>query len=282
MPKTCAIVPAAGRGRRMGTAKPKQFLELSGKPILIYTLETLARASFLAEILLVVPNDSAPDVASLLSDHGFHGETTSGPLPRAPLDGRSRPGGEGTVGDRALTGSVREDRQGRICVVAGGAERQDSVFNGLQALPPDCDWVLIHDGVRPFASSELLKRTWDAALTNGAAIAALPASDTIKRVRAGQVVETVPREELWLVQTPQVFRREILFEAYREADRQGWVGTDDAFLVERLGLPVAVVTGERSNIKVTTPEDLVWGSWFLAQTSPRRDPSPPSGKAGCA
>jgi 2-C-methyl-D-erythritol 4-phosphate cytidylyltransferase len=177
---------------------------------------------------------------------------------------------------------VREGRQGRICVVAGGAERQDSVFNGLQALPPDCDWVLIHDGVRPFASSELLKRTWDAALTNGAAIAALPASDTIKRVRAGQVVETVPREELWLVQTPQVFRREILFEAYREADRQGWVGTDDAFLVERLGLPVAVVTGERSNIKVTTPEDLVWGSWFLAQTSPRRDPSPPSGKAGCA
>jgi len=282
MPKTCAIVPAAGRGRRMGTAKPKQFLELSGKPILFYTLETLARASFLAEILLVVPNDSAPDVASLLSDHGFHGETTRGPLPRASLDGGSRPGGEGTVGDRVLTGSVREDRQGRICVVAGGAERQDSVFNGLQALPPDCDWVLIHDGVRPFASSELLKRTWDAALTNGAAIAALPASDTIKRVRAGQVVETVPREELWLVQTPQVFRREILFEAYREADRQGWVGTDDAFLVERLGLPVAVVTGERSNIKVTTPEDLVWGSWFLAQTSPRRDPSPPSGKAGCA
>ena len=282
MPKTCAIVPAAGRGRRMGTAKPKQFLELSGKPILFYTLETLARASFLAEILLVVPNDSAPDVASLLSDHGFHGETTRGPLPRASLDGRSRPGGEGTVGVRALTCSVREGRQGRICVVAGGAERQDSVFNGLQALPPDCDWVLIHDGVRPFASSELLKRTWDAALTNGAAIAALPASDTIKRVRAGQVVETVPREELWLVQTPQVFRREILFEAYREADRQGWVGTDDAFLVERLGLPVAVVTGERSNIKVTTPEDLVWGSWFLAQTRPRRDPSPPSGKAGCA
>lgn len=282
MPKTCAIVPAAGRGRRMGTAKPKQFLELSGKPILIYTLETLARASFLAEILLVVPTDSVADAASLLSDHGFHGETTSGPLPRAPLDGRSRPDGEGTVGVRALAGSVREGRQGRICVVAGGAERQDSVFNGLQALPPDCDWVLIHDGVRPFASSELLKRTWDAALTNGAAIAALPASDTIKRVRAGQVVETVPREELWLVQTPQVFRREILFEAYREADRQGWVGTDDAFLVERLGLPVAVVTGERSNIKVTTPEDLVWGSWFLAQTRPRRDPSPPLGKAGCA
>jgi len=282
MPKTCAIVPAAGRGRRMGTAKPKQFLELSGKPILIYTLETLARASFLAEILLVVRNDSVPDVASLLSDHGFHGETTSGPLPRAPLDGRSRPGGEGTVGDRALTGSVREDRQGRICVVAGGAERQDSVFNGLQALPLDCDWVLIHDGVRPFASPELLKRTWDAALTNGAAIAALPASDTIKRVRVGQVVETVPREELWLVQTPQVFRREILFEAYREAHRQGWVGTDDAFLVERLGVPVVVVTGERSNIKVTTPEDLVWGSWFLAQTRPRRDPSPPLGKAGCA
>lgn len=282
MPKTCAIVPAAGRGRRMGTAKPKQFLELSGKPILFYTLETLARASFLAEILLVVPNNSVPSVASLLSDHGFHGETTCGPLPRASLDGGSRPGGEGTVGDRVLTGSVREGRQGRICVVAGGAERQDSVFNGLQALPLDCDWVLIHDGVRPFASPELLKRTWDAALTNGAAIAALPASDTIKRVRVGQVVETVPREELWLVQTPQVFRREILFEAYREAHRQGWVGTDDAFLVERLGVPVVVVTGERSNIKVTTPEDLVWGSWFLAQTRPRRDPSPPLGKAGCA
>ena len=248
MSKTCAIVPAAGRGLRMGAAKPKQFLELSGKPILLHTLETLAGVYFLAEILLVVPDDFLAAAERLVSQHAFH----------------EVGGGQ------------------RIRVIAGGAERQDSVFNGLQALPLDCDWVFIHDGVRPFATPELLKSTWDAALKTGAAIAALPASDTIKRVRSGQVVETVPREEIWLVQTPQVFRREILLEAYREARRQGWSGTDDAFLVERLGLPVAVVPGERSNIKVTTREDLAWGSWFLGQAHSPGEFSTDLGKGSCA
>lgn len=247
MSKTCAIVPAAGRGLRMGAAKPKQFLELSGKPILVHTLETLSRAPFLSSILLVVPSEFLAAAEDLVSRHGLS-------------DGGGR----------------------RIGVIAGGAERQDSVRNGLQALPPDCDWVFIHDGVRPFATPALLKSTWDAALKTGAAIAALPASDTVKRVRAGHVVETVPREELWLVQTPQVFRREVLIEAYREAGRQGWLGTDDAFLVERLGYPVAVVLGERSNIKVTTPEDLAWGSWFLSQSHAPEELSADWGKGPCA
>ena len=94
-------------------------------------------------------------------------------------------------------------------------------------------------------------------------------------------METLSREEIWLVQTPQVFRRDILVEAYREARRQGWSGTDDAFFVERLGLPVAVVPGERSNIKVTTREDLAWGSWFLAQAPSSNEPPPDSGRNRC-
>ena len=152
-----------------------------------------------------------------------------------------------------------------VTLIVGGAERQDSVFNALQELPADCDWVVIHDGVRPFASSTLIENTWKTAQKIGAAIAALPATDTIKRVRGERVQETLPRNEIWLVQTPQVFRKDIVLAAYLEARSQGWSGTDDAFFVERLGLPVAVVPGERSNIKVTTPDDLAWGSWFLAQ-----------------
>ena len=281
MPKTCAIVPAAGRGLRMGAAKPKQFLELSGKPILQHTLETLSRAYFLAEILLVVPNEFIPAAESLLTLHGFQDADKGGPFSERALTGALLSGGEGAVGEVTSADPLKERCGRRIRVIAGGVERQDSVFNGLQALPPDCDWVFIHDGVRPFATLELLKNTWDAALKTGAAIAALPASDTIKRVRAGQVVETLARDEIWLVQTPQVFRRDILIEAYQEARRQGWSGTDDAFLVERLGLPVAVVPGERSNIKVTTREDLAWGSWFLAQAPSSNEPPPDSGRNRC-
>jgi 2-C-methyl-D-erythritol 4-phosphate cytidylyltransferase len=131
---------------------------------------------------------------------------------------------------------------------------------------------LVHDGVRPLVSAALLEATWHAAQATGAAIAALPATETVKRVAGERVLETLPRQEIWLVQTPQVFRAEVLRRAYREADRRGWLATDDASLVERMRIPVAVVHGERSNIKVTTPEDLAWARWFLdvqAGTIPR-------------
>jgi len=137
--------------------------------------------------------------------------------------------------------------------VVGGARRQDSVRHGLDALGP-CAWVAVHDAARPFADRALLLRTLEAAQATGAAVAAVPVRDTIKRVRAGRVVETLARAELWAVQTPQVFRGDLLARAHRAGDAEV---TDDAALVERLGVPVAVAAGAYVNIKVTTPDDLV-------------------------
>lgn len=272
MPKTCAIIPAAGRGLRMGARQPKQFLELSGKPILLHTLESLAGVDFLSEVLVVVPEDFMASAEALLSRYCARNSTK--------FDYRSRrtvqediPPARGESGSIDSLKAVQgRGEANRISLIAGGAERQDSVYNGLRMLPSDCEWVLIHDGVRPFVSRELLRKTWEAAQKIGAAIAAVPASDTIKRASGGKVLETLERAEIWLVQTPQVFRRDLILRAYEEARRQGCSGTDDAYFVERLGLPVVVVTGARSNIKVTTREDLAWGSWFLSRQPATDEP----------
>ena len=145
--------------------------------------------------------------------------------------------------------------------VVGGARRQDSVANGLQALGA-CDWVAVHDAARPLATRDLLLRTWRAAQTTGAAIAAVPQTETVKRVRDGQVVETLPRAELWAVQTPQVFRTDLLRRAHATiADDV----TDDAALVERLGVTVRIAEGSYANIKVTTPDDLALAAFLWQQ-----------------
>jgi 2-C-methyl-D-erythritol 4-phosphate cytidylyltransferase len=227
MSDTYAVIPAAGRGLRMGLSKPKQFLQLSGKPILAHTIETFMQAGFFAGLCLVVPEDHIPETERLIR------HMNTGPF--------------------------------SLAVVPGGAERQDSVYNGLQQLPSRCGWVVIHDGVRPFVSARLLRATWESARRTGAAIAALPATDTIKRVENGHVRETLPRDEIWQAQTPQAFGREIILAAYQEAARNGWKGTDDASFVERMGIPVSVVCGESANIKVTTPEDLEWAAWHLSR-----------------
>ncbi|MFZ2445653.1 MAG: 2-C-methyl-D-erythritol 4-phosphate cytidylyltransferase [Syntrophobacteraceae bacterium] len=232
IPKTCAIVPAAGRGIRMGGGRPKQFLELFGKPILAHTLGVLSRISFLSSIYLIVPEDFMEPARRIVSEWV-------------------------ECGDRGPGAAA-------VSVVAGGAERQDSVYNGLLRLPPDCEWVMIHDGVRPFASPGLITATWEGARATGASIAAVPATDTVKRAREGIVSETLVRDEIWLVQTPQVFRKEIILAAYDKAVESGWSGTDDASFVERIGVRVSVVRGERSNVKVTTPDDLDWARWFLS------------------
>jgi 2-C-methyl-D-erythritol 4-phosphate cytidylyltransferase len=224
---TYAIIPAAGRGVRLGMDRPKQFLDLQEKPLLLYALETVARASFLTGIILAVPEDFLSQAQDMVTRH--------------------------------LGSAVA------VCVVAGGKERQDSVWNALQLIPDECSLVLIHDGVRPLVSVDLLNTTWQAAQSTGAAIAAIPATDTVKRVRHETVLETLPRDEIWLIQTPQVFRLELLREAYRQARRSRWAVTDDASLVERMGFAVSVVPGERTNIKVTTPEDLAWLQWFLSR-----------------
>jgi 2-C-methyl-D-erythritol 4-phosphate cytidylyltransferase len=233
MSKTCAIVPAAGSGIRMGGSKPKQFLELDGRPILAHTLSALSCVSVISDIFLIVPETFIPSTREIVRDW---------------KDG-ARYSNEGPV----------------ISIIAGGVERQDSVYNGLCKLPDECEWVVIHDGVRPFPSKELILAAWDGAQKSGASITAIPATDTVKKVRDGHVLETLSRNEIWLVQTPQVFRKEVILAAYRKAVDAGWTGTDDASFVERIGVPIAIVRGERSNIKVTNPEDLDWAGWFVTR-----------------
>ncbi|MFQ6671753.1 MAG: 2-C-methyl-D-erythritol 4-phosphate cytidylyltransferase, partial [Candidatus Tectimicrobiota bacterium] len=145
-------------------------------------------------------------------------------------------------------------------VVAGGAERQDSVAAGLERVPPEAHVVVVHDGVRPFVTTAMVAAVVEAAQAVGAALTAIPVTDTVKRVAEGAVVETLSREGLFRVQTPQAFRREVLAEALRRARTDGVVATDEAALVERLGMPVQVVAGAETNLKVTTPED-----WALAE-----------------
>jgi 2-C-methyl-D-erythritol 4-phosphate cytidylyltransferase len=144
----------------------------------------------------------------------------------------------------------------RVTVVAGGATRQESVWNALQAAPGDVEIVLVHDAVRPFIDRRLIDAVVAAASTHGAAICALPIAETVKRVRDGVVQATLDRSELWAIQTPQGFRAALLREAHDKARRDGVVGTDDAMLVERLGHAVRVVSGLAGNVKITTPEDL--------------------------
>lgn len=235
-----AVVPAAGSGVRMGLPHPKQFHPLHGKPILLWTLERLVALPFLAGIVTAVPENAVAAVQALLA----------GSLRGAP-----------------------------VIVIPGGNRRQDSVLAGIKALPEACRWVLIHDGVRPFASSELFRKTCMAARQSGAAVCACRAVETVKMTENGWIRSTVPRDHIWLAQTPQVFRRDLLEEAFHKAQIHGWEATDDASLVERLGVPVAVVDGEKTNIKITTPDDLHWASWILEQSS-RTSPSAIRGEDG--
>ncbi len=152
----------------------------------------------------------------------------------------------------------------RAVVVAGGARRQDSVRLGVAATPADVDVVAVHDAARPFVRAETILAAVEEASRSGAALVATPASDTVKRVADGRVVETLERSTLWLAQTPQCFRRDLLVRAHDAAERGGWDVTDDCALVERLGLPVAVVRGDAWNLKVTTPEDLARAEILLA------------------
>lgn len=213
-----AIVPAAGAGIRFGGAVKKQFIALNGLPILSHTLRALAASKALSAIIVVVP-------------------------PGEELRGREA---------LELAGIDLETE-----VVPGGQARQDSVYIGLQRAKAETDLVLIHDGVRPFVSRKVVLATVEAAKEWGAAIAAVPVIDTIKRVDTDDfVVETLQRGQLWSVQTPQVFRYALLMQAHREIRERGIVATDDAALVERIGGMVKVVRGSYENLKITSEEDL--------------------------
>lgn len=157
---------------------------------------------------------------------------------------------------------------GMLSVVAGGAERQDSVWHALMTLPETARWVIVHDAVRPFVTADVIARVLDAAMAHGAATCGIPVRDTVKRVREGIVDATLARDGLWLTQTPQAFRRELLWEAHDKARRDGYIGTDDAVLVERLGGRVAMVAGVADNVKITTPDDLATARRRLGRPRP--------------
>ncbi len=229
-PLVVALVPAAGRGLRMGGSVPKQFLSLGGEPLVIQSLRALQAAPVVDQIILAVPH---ADVE--YCEHAI-------------------------VSRQRFTKVTK--------VVAGGAERQDSVRLALAQIPSDTEIVLIHDAVRPFVTLRMIAEVVAAARKEGAAIIALPMRDTVKQVRMdGMIERTVDRTPLWLAQTPQAFRRDWIETAHRKAHVEGVRATDDASLVEWLGYSVAVVEGSGENIKVTRPEDLVIGEAILASRS---------------
>jgi 2-C-methyl-D-erythritol 4-phosphate cytidylyltransferase len=213
-----ALVLAAGRGERLGQETPKAFVPLAGRALVLHALAAMAAAPAIERVVPVIA--------------------------RADLERWERLGPELAAIPKLAA------------PVFGGAERQDSVRAGLAALGPDTRWVAVHDAARPFVRPAAVARVLEAARAGGAAILAVPVSDTIKRVRAGFVVETPPRSECWAAQTPQVFRVELLREALAKAGAEGRTGTDDAQLVEWLGVAVAVVEGDPENWKLTLPEDL--------------------------
>jgi 2-C-methyl-D-erythritol 4-phosphate cytidylyltransferase len=217
MAELVALIPAGGTGTRLGSRTPKQFLALGGGPILAATVGHFARHRGFDAIVIAAP--------------------------AAHVD-RAR---------RALRGLRR---RGVVTVVPGGQTRQESVWLALQAAPADATFAVVHDAVRPFITAGLIDAVVGAARQSGAAICALPVSETVKRVRGDEVEATIDRADLWTVQTPQAFRVGLLREAHEKARRDGVLGTDDAALVERLGHPVKVVRGLEGNLKITTPGDL--------------------------
>jgi 2-C-methyl-D-erythritol 4-phosphate cytidylyltransferase len=223
----CAILVAAGRGARIGGPRPKAFLPLAGKPLFFYALRTLCTLSSVRSIILVVAPDWRQAAQFMVAEE----------------KGLDVP----------------------ILIAAGGEQRQDSVAAGL-ACVDDADLVIVHDAARPFASKDLFAAVVEAAAEFGAAIAALPAQDTVKLAAPGELVQgTIDRSQVWLAQTPQVFRVDLLRQAYEKAAGEGFIATDDAGLIERLGDPVRLVRGEPDNRKVTTREDLIWAEWYAGR-----------------
>lgn len=219
-----AIVPAGGKGTRFGSSIPKQFIEIHHRPILFYGLRQLERSPDVSEIIIPVHGEWQNQVSDWIKEWKFQKVTH---------------------------------------IVPGGRERQDSVAKALEVLSPHAQWILIHDAVRPLISLEKIHEVIEAGRKHGAAILAIPSRDTIKRCKEGWVEETVNREEFWQVQTPQVFRRDLLVSAYKKAVEEGFYATDDAMLVERLDYPVRVVLGEEQNIKITTRYDMQWAELLL-------------------
>jgi 2-C-methyl-D-erythritol 4-phosphate cytidylyltransferase len=233
MSRIAAIVPAAGLGTRMGADQPKQFLELDGVPLIIFTLRRLASSTAITDFLI---STRAEDVMSLQDK-----------VAKAQLGRPAR-------------------------VVHGGDTRQQSVANALAQVDPSTEIVLVHDAVRPFVTREQIERLIAEARGRGAAILGLPAIDTIKEVKRARLPEdmalisaTIPRERIVMAQTPQAFSYQLLRDAFRKAQEDGVTASDEAALVERFGHDVFVVQGSERNIKITRPSDMELARFYLEQ-----------------
>lgn len=222
------VIPAAGQGKRMNAGKNKQFIELEQVPIIIHTLKVFEEHSMCSGIILAINEQERGDFQKLQDDY-----------------------------------QITKIKY----MVSGGFERQFSVFNGLQAVE-NGELVLVHDGARPFISHKSIEDLLHKAKVTGAATLAVPVKDTIKRVENGLVIETVERSSLWSIQTPQAFHRSLVTDAHQQAKNENYLGTDDASLVERTGKPVSIVLGDYTNIKITTPEDLLIAKAILARKNP--------------
>jgi len=215
----------------MAAAEPKQFLSIAGVPILVHSLRAFAAVERITSMVVATRKQDVERVQNLVVEYGF---------------------------------------SDRVRVVEGGENRQESVSNGLAAIvAADDDIVLVHDAVRPLIDSGTIERVIEAVEENGAAIVGLPAVDTIKQVErtahGALITSTIPREFVVLAQTPQGFRYGLLVSAFAEAVADGFLGTDEASVVERAGHPVAVVPGSQVNLKVTKPSDLALAEFYLSQ-----------------
>ena len=220
-----AIIPAAGQGVRMGFSK-KQLLRLDGVPILVHTVRKFAATPAVGSIWIAAPPEDLAEIRKIMDEENF---------------GKS------------------------VHVIAGGARRQDSVENCLRALPPGTDLVAVHDAVRPFVTPQQIAAAIEAAAESGAAILGVLTVDTVKQVARTRIIGTIPRDRIVLAQTPQIFRFEILRQAFDKAREEGFSATDESSLVEHLGVEVTVVPGSDRNIKITKPADLDLARFYLEQ-----------------
>ena len=229
---TAAIITAGGLGKRFdgtGDTLPKQFIPLSGKPVIAYSILSFESSKLINEIVIVVPENWVEYTKTEIVD--------------------------------------KFDIKKVSNVISGGDERQDSVRIGLMALSKTPSIVAVHDGVRPLVTVQTIDEVITQAEKTGGAIAAITATDTIKKSDPEHIIEnTLRREDIWFAQTPQAFRYEILKEAFEKASEDGYLGTDEAELVERLGKEIKLVKSSKYNIKITTQEDLELGEIFLASS----------------
>jgi 2-C-methyl-D-erythritol 4-phosphate cytidylyltransferase len=231
--RVSVILPAAGLGTRMGRSSPekfgtsrKQFMLLEGSPILLHTIRRFVASPSVTEIVVALRPEDSEWAAELLRQEGF-----------------SKP----------------------VRLVQGGDSRQQSVENALAAIAPDTDLVAVHDAVRPFIEIETIEKAIAEAAATGAAIVGIVPVDTVKQVHLNKVRATIPRERLMLAQTPQVFRYDLLRSGFDKAREDGFIGTDESSLVERLDVDVHVVPGSDRNIKITRPSDMELARLFLSE-----------------